>query len=646
MKMMELAWMNMKSSIRSYLSLIVSLAFTILIFYNFQNIIYAETFAVLGTQNKEYIDIIIQVILFVLGCFMFFFLWYATNVFLTRRKKEIGVYIFMGLSNRRIGTLYMIETVLTGLAALFLGLSVGVLSGTLFQMIFAVISEYQVTIGFGLEAKPVLITAAVYLVMYLFFAVKGYLEIVRSSVLEMISAARKNEYVRQRSWLLLAKAILGVGVLGTGYYLAVRKGGMEVLANALAAVILVVAGTYLLFGGLIPLIFQNLARNKIWLYRRQRSLWVNQMIFRMKKNYRTYAMVSVLMLCAVTALATGFAMRVRYQNMIRFDNTFTFQIMSDRDDLDGRARELITGQNVITASSKAEVLAMDGSKITASEHYNWYLILSYPQFDAMAKESGMENDLPEPADGEVIAASHLVMLSLVTDQSDMRIQICGQEYRQIAKTTTPYLGYLQKEMSVYVVSEADYERLLPYGDRRYVCNYRIGDTGAFAQTKDALDLLRAEYPDNWIGRIAVDPESAELAWTRVIYTICLFLFLVFVLAGGCIMFMKFYNDACEEKGRYQVLAKLGFSCRTLKRSVKAELFVSCLLPFLVMGISSYFSVHALENVMFEDLTRINLVSVLVTMAVFAACYLLSVPVYLKNAGVTVRQQARRRSEIL
>ena len=119
MKMMELAWMNMKSSIRSYLSLIVSLAFTSLIFYNFQNIIYAETFAVLGTQNKEYIDIIIQVILFVLGCFMFFFLWYATNVFLTRRKKEIGVYIFMGLSNRRIGTLYMIETVLTGLRRCF-----------------------------------------------------------------------------------------------------------------------------------------------------------------------------------------------------------------------------------------------------------------------------------------------------------------------------------------------------------------------------------------------------------------------------------------------------------------------------------------------------------------------------------------------
>lgn len=633
MKMMELAWLNVKSSIRSYLSLVLSLAFTILIFYNFQNIIYADTFAVLGSQNKDYIDIIIQVISFVLGCFMFFFLWYATNVFLTRRKREIGVYVFMGLSNQRIGTLYMIETTLTGLSALILGLFTGILSGTLFQMIFAVISEYEVTVGFGFEIKPVLVTAAVYLVMYLFFALKGYIEIVRSSVLEMISAARRNEYVRQRAGLLLAKALLGVGVLGAGYYLAVRKGGMEVLTNALTAVILVVAGTYLLFGGLIPLLFQNLAGNKIWLYQRQRSLWVNQMIFRMKKNYRTYAMVSVLMLCAVTALATGFAMRQRYRNMVKFDGTFPFQLISDRDDLDARARELITSQNVITASSGAEVLTMDGSQVTASESYNWYILIAYPEFVSMAEEAGMEVDLPEPAEGEVAAASHLVMLSLLTDQSNVRIQICGEEYRQIADSTTPYLGYLQKEMSVYVVSQADYERLLPLGEKRYVYNYRIGDTGAFAQTKEALDRLQDEYPDSWIGRIAVDPDSTELAWTRVIYTICLFLFLVFVLAGGCIMFMKLYNDAFEEKARYLVLKKLGFSRRTLKKSVAAELRVSYLLPFLVMAVSSYFSVHALENVMFEHLNGIRMISVLVTLAVFLVCYFLSVPVYLKNAGI-------------
>ena len=125
MGIVRLSFVNFKNSFRSYLSLILSLAFTILVLFNFQNIRYSGAFQVLGTRNEEYVGIIINVISFVLGCFMFFFVWYATNVFLTRRKKEMGVYIFMGLSNERIGALYFLETVFTGAAALFLGLTLG-----------------------------------------------------------------------------------------------------------------------------------------------------------------------------------------------------------------------------------------------------------------------------------------------------------------------------------------------------------------------------------------------------------------------------------------------------------------------------------------------------------------------------------------
>ena len=109
MRMMDLAFLNFKNGFKNYLSLVISLAFTILVLFNFQNIIYSGAFEVLGTRNKEYIDIIIQMISFILGCFMFFFIWYATNVFLTRRKKEIGIYVFMGLSNEQIGKMYLID---------------------------------------------------------------------------------------------------------------------------------------------------------------------------------------------------------------------------------------------------------------------------------------------------------------------------------------------------------------------------------------------------------------------------------------------------------------------------------------------------------------------------------------------------------
>ena len=110
MSIMKLAYQNFKTSFKNYLSLIISLAFTILIFFHFQNIINSHILDDLGGTVLRNVEIIIQVITIVLVCFMIFFIWYSTNVFLSKRKKEIGIYIFMGLTNQKIGKLYMIET--------------------------------------------------------------------------------------------------------------------------------------------------------------------------------------------------------------------------------------------------------------------------------------------------------------------------------------------------------------------------------------------------------------------------------------------------------------------------------------------------------------------------------------------------------
>jgi len=642
MGMMRLAFFNFRSSFKQYLSLVISLGFTILVFLNFQNISCSGAFEVLGSHNQEYVDMLIQVISFVLGCFMFFFIGYSTNVFLTKRKKEIGIYVFMGLSNQEIGKLYAIEITMTGIAALILGVAGGILTTGLFQMILLAISDIAVEIHFRVVFKPVLVTAGFYMAVYLFFVGRGYQAIVRSSVLNLLSASRQNEYVRQNVAVLLLKAMAGTAVLVMGYYLAVKEGGQEVLGNALAAVVFVTVGVYLLFGGLIPLIFQGLAKNKRFLYRGQRILWVNHVIFRMKKNYRTYAMVSVLMLCSVTALATGFAMKERYQNIIRFENTYTFQLLSSRDDLEEKARTVLEEDNQVTYSTAVPFLFLDRSAVESEDFYNRFGILSYSSLRKIAKDTGLAEDFsklaedfPKPADDEVIKVSHLTLMSLITERSGRTISIGGKEYRQILDTTVPYLGYLQESTSFYVVSDGEYERLVSMGEEVYSYHYRIEDLTGFSAAKTRLDAMTEpiRQEGSYVGRIAIDPEHNDLDWVKVLYSICVFMFLVFILAGGSMMFMKVYNDAFEENGRYAVMRKMGLDSRVLKKAAAKELGVAYGLPCLVMGVSSWFSVRALANMMFTDLTMIHLVSVSVVVMIFGGCYGLSVRAYEKYAGI-------------
>lgn len=632
---LRLAFNNFKKSFRNYFSMILSLSFTIMILYNFVNLTYTETFKALGEHNKNYIDIIIRVVSFVLVCFMFFFIWYATNVFLTKRKKEIGIYVFMGLTNRKIAKIYAMETIITGIAALVLGILCGVISTKLFQIILLAISDISMDISFRFDIKPVLLTAGLYGVIYAVFVVKGYVNIVRSSVLEMISAIRQNEYVRTNKWILFGKAVLGVTILLNGYYLAVKESGFNVMGNLFSATVFVIVGTYLIFGGFLPILFQKLADNKQFLYSRERNLWINNVIFRMKKNYRTYAITCVLLTCSVTALAAAFAQKDRYENIVHFRNTYTFQIVTNKPDMDAKVTDLIEKDNDIAYSCEGEFFMMDGSHFGREFPYG---IMSFSGIKKMAADAGLDFPYDELRDDEVILANHIVLLSLITDRSNVKVTIDGKEYRQIDETTEPYMGYMQESQSYYIVSDKTYEELLAaymaetsYNERIYIYNYRIEDIYNYAASMDELDAIMGNTDDYYAGRVAIDPESDDIMWIKVEYSLCIFMFLVFVVAGGSILFMKLYNDSFDEEERYGVLMKIGVAKKTLGKATANELRVAYGAPFLLMTISSYFAVHSLEKMMSADLKIINLVSVGIILVFFLTFYKLSVVFAVKNS---------------
>ena len=125
MSLIQLAFSNFKRSLREYAALIISLSFSIFIFFNFQNIVYSDSMDVLNSMKKEYIDVVVNAASVVFGVFLFFFIWYATNVFLKQRKKEIGIYTFMVLDNIRIGKMYALEAFFIGLFSLVIGLATG-----------------------------------------------------------------------------------------------------------------------------------------------------------------------------------------------------------------------------------------------------------------------------------------------------------------------------------------------------------------------------------------------------------------------------------------------------------------------------------------------------------------------------------------
>ena len=113
----------------------------------------------------------------------------------------------------------------------------------------------------------------------------------------LISDKRNNNIVKslEKIIITLLKVVIGVVLICGGYYAAMMVGDMSSFIYIFYAVVLVVAGIYFLYNGVIPFVIKKLAQNKSYLYQKERSLWVNNLAFRLKKNYRAYAMVTIIL---------------------------------------------------------------------------------------------------------------------------------------------------------------------------------------------------------------------------------------------------------------------------------------------------------------------------------------------------------------
>ena len=62
----------------------------------------------------------------------------------------------------------------------------------------------------------------------------------------------------------------------------------------------------------------------------------------------------------------------------------------------------------------------------------------------------------------------------------------------------------------------------------------------------------------------------ESQWIKFAYAVLVFLFIVFAIVAGSIIYMKIYNDAYEDKDKYKTLIKIGTTYNEMNRAILKE----------------------------------------------------------------------------
>ena len=635
MNVFSIAYNNFKNNMKTYTMFFISMVFSVVILSNFLILMNGEALEILGEANANYTKMILQMISMILGIFIFFFIWYTSNIFLKNRKKEIGLYTFMGVDSKTIGRIYFIEMMLIGLLACFLGIFIGVLLSKFFQMIVFSIAGFSVDVKFNITSDAIIYTFIIFMTIFILMSVKGFINIIRSKVIDLLNDSKKTEKMPRISIFTYIIAIASLGLVLYGYYVVIKSNN-----NAIKTLILVCIGTYGLFYALIPAVLNFLINKKSILYKGENIITINSLAYRIKKNYTTYATIGILTACTVSIIGTSVSMKKLYTMSIENDNLYSISSYSNSVINDEKIEEVILNIGSKNYELKTTVLkAKSTLKDVESLQNNDYIILSFDQFIQILKTNGNEASLSK-VNEDMVKGNKVIYIerpgtlgSLIKDkevtvndnvyevsEGDIRFKILGS-----------ILNY-----ETIIVNNEEYEKIKASSEEINFYGIKVDNDEKFLD-KDTMNNVSKELEpylnENMSIQVGVY-KSQRIAWLKIVYAIGTFLFLVFVLAEASIIYTKIYSDANEDKYKYRILSNIGASREDLGRAIGKEVSLFYILPLGVGLIHGFFAIKVLGNFLSEDLFGTFILSTIVCIGIFMVSCIISIRSFKKIVNVS------------
>jgi putative ABC transport system permease protein len=300
----KLAARNVKRSIRDYSVYFLTLTFGVCIFYTFNSLDAQPAMRYLQSTNAGMVGAILQLmdilsvfVAVVLGCLIL----YANTFLMRRRKRELGLYLMLGLPQSKVSLLLILETLLIGVLALVTGLALGQflaqgLSALTLTMFDLRLDELQFVFSTRAIGKTCLYFGVIFLVVMAFTG----LQISRTKLIDLIRGARKNEEMRQIPLgAAVALFLLGLALVGTAYAMLLIRGLLRVDDLFWLMLAMGTAGTLLIFRSLSGFLLRLAKSHKALYYKGLNMFVLRQFSSRVHTTYLSMTVICLLLLLAI-----------------------------------------------------------------------------------------------------------------------------------------------------------------------------------------------------------------------------------------------------------------------------------------------------------------------------------------------------------
>jgi putative ABC transport system permease protein len=610
----KIAMNNVKRSFKDYSIYFLTLTFAVCIFYSFNSIEAQTSLLEIGKSTKTYVATLNKLIAgtsvfvsFILGGLII----YANNFLIKKRKKELGIYMTLGMAKAKISRILILETFLIGLLSLVAGVLLGIivsqgLSVITAKLLVVDMNKYRFIVSISAIIKSSIYFGIIFLLVMIF----NQIIISKYKLIDMINAARKNENIKLKNPVVsIVIFLLSAAALIKAYSMVLKVGVAPDNATFIYSILLGVIGTLLCFYSLSTFLINVLQKSKKIYLKNLNIFILRQINNKITTNFLSMTTICLMLFLTITLLFTMFGYKGTLDTMLKGSTSFDASAKLDINIKDKKIKDI--KESLEKANFKFE----PNEKHVFFTEYKLELSLNHLLSKYLSQKEQRELQL-NYTDGPISAVK-------VSEYNSIR-QLLGQQAISLKDNEILVVSNYEKTINAFDIFMKN-ENSAVIGNKTYSIKNKAAIEENLISSKASLDFLYFIIPDNFQGTLKPHASSfnaifqgnnyekskerfsnlfAELEKYRyekddfmlvygntleqlyasvygpsaLIVFLGIYLGIVFLISSAAVLALQQLSEASDSLHRYNALKKIGATEKMINKSILVQTLIYFMVP--------------------------------------------------------------------
>ena len=622
----KIAINNVKKRFKDYTIYFLTIAFAVCIFYSFNSIESQKALLDMNKNQAEYMSLVTTLISYV-SVFVSFILGglilYANNFLIKKRKKELGIYMTLGMSKRKISKILLSETLIVGVLSLIAGLLLGLVVSQGLSLFTAKLfdvgmTEFKFIISSSAILKTVLYFALIFGVLMIF----NTRIIAKYKLIDMLTAARKSEDIKIKNPIISSIIFIsGIIILGTAYYLVTKSGLNPDKLGFKLSIVFGIIGTAGFFYGIAGFLLGVIQRSKN-IYLKKLNIFVTRQISsKVNTNFVSMTVISLMLFINIVLLSTGLSFKSALEKGIVVPFDASVKLFTDEENkyksmedvfkainYDFNGKEPIFINGYIIDGIDANMILKDYAvgefkKSLDNGKHRWEYIDAIKISDYNKIRSLYGEEPLSINDNEILVTSNFTEAKDSVKnfiKNSPQVSIAGKEYKVANKeylNEAVYNSELADNVLTIIVPDDFKDMTL---NAAYMnMNYKNpNDPDEEEDMNSLFDSFRRYdeiYDLPMIRATKSQIYEASKGLTTMILYIGLYLGVVFLISSAAVLALQQLSEASDSSDRYKALKKIGATEKMINKTIFTQTAIYFAMPLILAIVSSIVGISVVNK---------------------------------------------------